>query len=369
MSKKNVHDKLFKQVFSIASETKAFLQNFAAPDLLACLDLDSLLLENTSFINEKLSEYFSDIVWSCRVRGGEEIRISLLLEHKSYTDPLVHFQLLRYLNEAYEYQITKAKDAEEDKLLSLIVPIVIYHGKEKWKHRKIADLFTLPAESLTKYIPDFHYDVVDVRSMTNRVLDKIEQSGFLRTSFYLFRYKDNSKYFLENRARMFIFDNTITERERQIIFETVMNYITIAFKLTNNQVMTVRNDFLEELIRDKAYLPGSAADRWVKEGKEEGIKEGIKEGRTSTRKADAVKNTIGILKRLPTFSADDIIGLCTGITKQEIEKLRAILSENLPAKAEKIIMKSFFADLKLTQEDKAELVKRIWDYYTPNKAK
>ena len=82
MSKKNVHDKLFKQVFSMAAETESFIKHFLSDEINEVLDTKTLELENTSFINEQLRDYFSDIVWSCRTKDNQEIKISLLLEHK-----------------------------------------------------------------------------------------------------------------------------------------------------------------------------------------------------------------------------------------------------------------------------------------------
>lgn len=63
--------------------------------------------------------------------------------------------------------------------------------------------------------------------------------------------------------------------------------------------MNVTNDFLEELIRDKAYLPGSAAERRVNEGREEGMQKGAE----ITIKTEAVKYTIGLLKKFPTAAS------------------------------------------------------------------
>ena len=366
MQGKNIHDKLFKQVFSIASETKAFIRTFISREVRRHLDLDSLTLENTSFINEKLSEYFSDIVWSCGSAGGGEVKISLLLEHKSYTDPLVHFQLLRYLTESYEYQITKAKEEATPSNLSLIIPIVIYHGKKAWKMRKISDLFeNLPGEELQKYIPDFAYEVTDIRGMTDEYIDKIEQAGFLRASFYLFRYRGDTAYFLENGAKFFIFDNRLTEREREVILITVIHYISTAFQLSKNQVMTTTNSILQELIKGSDYLPGSAAEQWVEEGRAEGLEQGLEQGKEISARLEAVKSAIGILKKLPALSSRDIAELCSGIKEKEAEKLRRILSEKPLTKAQKTIMKVFFAEMKLTEKDKESILQKIRDYYQP----
>jgi len=149
MPLKTPHDKLFKQTFSLVSQVIVFLQEFISTDIVDRLDLSSLRQENVSFITDNLQEYFSDIIYSCHLNSGKQVRIVFLLEHKSYSDANLTLQLLRYLTEAYDSQLNKQK---QDKI-DVHIPIVIYHGNEKWKKRKLIDLFNLHDESFKSYVP------------------------------------------------------------------------------------------------------------------------------------------------------------------------------------------------------------------------
>ena len=90
----NPHDAFFKQVFSVKANARDFLNSTLASDLKRELDLSRLQQENNSFVTEDLKEHFSDLIYTCPIRGGL-MRIALLLEHKSYPEPFIHLQLMR----------------------------------------------------------------------------------------------------------------------------------------------------------------------------------------------------------------------------------------------------------------------------------
>ncbi len=63
-----------------------------------------------------------------QLRNGEEAYIYVLFEHKSYPEPLIAFQLLRYLVRIWE------RDLRQPGLVQLtpISPLVVYHGRAAW---------------------------------------------------------------------------------------------------------------------------------------------------------------------------------------------------------------------------------------------
>ena len=346
MSKQNIHDKLFKQVFSIAAETKTFIQSFLSAEINEVLDTDTLVLENTSFINEQLQEYFSDIVWSCRTKNDREVKISLLLEHKSYADPKVPLQLLRYLTEAYDYQLNSfSKDKKGGSArLSLCIPVIVYHGKSRWKQRRLRDLFTLPDARFEKYLPEFTTDVIDLRSTTDQFIDQIERRGLLRVSFFLLRHFSDERYILENREKIIKFDAKLSEQERDVIFTTLMNYVDAAFKLSKKEYMNLGKAVMREMIEEKAYVPGSMVDQWVTEGMEKGIKKGRFLTELQT-----------VIKLFPLLADDLILKISTTLSAADLKQMRQILSKQDSAEAVQRIAKRHLAKFDLTQEEQAQL--------------
>nr|ARK11149.1 hypothetical protein A6C57_12900 [Fibrella sp. ES10-3-2-2] len=80
--------------------------------------------------------------------GDKQVCIALLLKHKSCKEPHIHFQLNRYLLNAWDDQLTQKKP------LLPVIPIVIYH-RRRWKKRDVSLYFDqLPAAALS-YVPSF----------------------------------------------------------------------------------------------------------------------------------------------------------------------------------------------------------------------
>ena len=100
------HDAYFKAVFKMRALALQFIQ-FALPSaVLERLNLDSLELAPESFIDPKLQESLSDLVYVCQYKTGATLRICLLFEHKGYRPGReFHFQVLQYILRAGEEDI------------------------------------------------------------------------------------------------------------------------------------------------------------------------------------------------------------------------------------------------------------------------
>lgn len=123
------HDAYFKAVFSFKEVAQQFIQYALPSQILNELNLDSLETASDSFVDEKLKESLSDLVYTCRRKTIGEVRICVLFEHKSSKPGReLYPQLNRYLVCIQEEDI---KQNRSD--FTLTIPILFYHGKEKWK--------------------------------------------------------------------------------------------------------------------------------------------------------------------------------------------------------------------------------------------
>lgn len=94
----------------------------------------------------------ADIVYGCQRAGGVgEVRISLLIEHKSYIDKYTPVQIGSYIFSGLLKQIA---DGEKP---SLIIPILLYHGKARWEYKTLASLFDELEPELSVFVPDYEY--------------------------------------------------------------------------------------------------------------------------------------------------------------------------------------------------------------------
>jgi len=95
-----------------------------------------------------------------KLKDGNSCFLSLLLEHKSYKDELAPLQILTYLGNAYQQQI---KNKEP---LTLILPVIYYHGKESWEPKGVDFLFNKYPKNLLKYLPKFNMELIDLASLS-----------------------------------------------------------------------------------------------------------------------------------------------------------------------------------------------------------
>ena len=54
-------------------------------------------LSKDSFVDKELNEQFSDLLYKVSLRDGPSINVYVMLEHKSFPEPLIAFYLLRYM--------------------------------------------------------------------------------------------------------------------------------------------------------------------------------------------------------------------------------------------------------------------------------
>jgi len=160
----NPHDKFFKDTFSDKEAATDFFKQTIPPDLITKIDFATLDFDSNSYIDEELKEYFSDIVYNCTYSSSIPVKIVLLFEHKSYVPEYLHLQLLKYLLKIWETGI------KQDKKLIPVIPLIYYHGKERWEIKPFCNYFTEIDEKLKHFIPELNYLLTDLSSFTDEEL-------------------------------------------------------------------------------------------------------------------------------------------------------------------------------------------------------
>ena len=119
----NPHDHFFKQVLSRPEAARDMVLNYLPAEVVAVLDPASLTLRKDSFVDGALKEHFSDLLYQVDLKDGQGAYVYILLEHKSHAEPLVAFQLLRYLVRIWEQSLREGSGGR----LAPIIPMVVYH--------------------------------------------------------------------------------------------------------------------------------------------------------------------------------------------------------------------------------------------------
>jgi len=338
------HDLLFKRTFSEKEAVKAYLRKFVSKDLLKGLDLRTLKLENNSFVSPHLEERISDVVYSCKWKGKEEVVLTFLWEHKSYVPDFPHLQLMRYLLDGYDNQVANLEKGQPKKL-NVIIPIILYHGIPEWNYRPFSDFFNIPKDFTLPFIPTFDYHLTDLKNYSREEILAIK-FGFLVSTLLLFKHKSNQEYVLQNPQEVFIFVNEKMDIDLKDDFLTaIIEYILQAFKI-KKEVMKAAIEKLPE-VEDNFV---STWDMLKAEGRVEGRVEGEQVVALKVRINWILKTLI----KFPKFS-DEMIA---DFTEAEIELVQFLKKKvwNKPvASANKALLTLFKGYPELLKNDKEDL--------------
>ena len=137
------HDHLFRSVFGEDKEAEAasLLQAYLPPAVRRELRWSSLKWQSASFIDDRLRDSESDLLYAIRRKAdGAAAWLYVLLEHQSTPDPWLRLRLLKYSIRIWERD--RRRHPTEDRLRP-IVPLVLYQGGRVWREaREFAELFS-----------------------------------------------------------------------------------------------------------------------------------------------------------------------------------------------------------------------------------
>lgn len=130
MAKKLIkkHDELSKKFLSDPDSARLFLELHLDSKIMAKCDITSLVVESSSYIDDDLREFFSDIVYKLQLKDKSScVYVYVLVEHQSRAERLMPLRILRYQLEIIQNHIIKYKIKDD---LPLVAPLVFYNGSK-----------------------------------------------------------------------------------------------------------------------------------------------------------------------------------------------------------------------------------------------
>jgi hypothetical protein len=213
------HDALFKAVFSEPANAAAEIAAALPRELVEALDLGSLEAVPGSFVDERLRQSHTDLLFRVRlredaVRGGTgnepapggpsgaapaeteaadiegaavdpargngrdtesaappEALVYVVLAHQSTQPPLMAFRLLRYVVRVWERWLDDHPGAPR---LPVVAPLVLHHGPRRWAApRALSDLYDLPRGILAgtrAILPELRFALDDLAATDEQAL-------------------------------------------------------------------------------------------------------------------------------------------------------------------------------------------------------
>ncbi len=177
-----IHDKFIRAILSDKDIAADYFRACLPEHLSTILDFSTLTQLPDTYVSKELRKTLSDIVYACRIKGSRrKVKISLLLEHKSKPDLFTPVQLGGYLFSGFQRQIA------QERKVSPIIPVLLYHGREKWEYHTLASHFEELDSWLRPFLPDYDYVYHNLGDIPDHQIQNLENK-FLQASFLALKY-------------------------------------------------------------------------------------------------------------------------------------------------------------------------------------
>jgi predicted transposase/invertase (TIGR01784 family) len=303
------HDKVVKVYLSEKETAKSLFEEYLPAKITKNLDFNTLKISKDTFVDKKMSDYFSDILYQINLLNIP-IFIYFLIEHKSREERLTSFQVLKYMVGIWKLYL---KQNEEAKTLPVIIPIIIYHGPQKWKiDTNFISLFNAP-DYLKEYIPDFNYNLQDISSIPDK---EIKGAVLLRILFKTLKYIFTPELRYKLREILELFLELKDKKKGTEYLEVLLRYLTRSARdLTEKELKETVTLVFEERGGD---IMATIAEKWI----EEGVKIGVEKGEQKGEKKGIKKEKLETARRMinDDFPIETIIKY-TELTEEEIKGL------------------------------------------------
>ncbi len=263
------HDHLFIKVFSAADNAASFLSILLPDTIQKIFDFNTTTIHHTTRISNQLEKRTSDVVLSMKTVDHSEEMV-FLLEHKSYYDQETDIQIQRYILRINE------QDYAENKLIRPVIPIVFYHGAEKWKRSRPVPVFSTGIAEIDSLCSRHAYLLFDTRnwSLADPRNKKVAHKVYLLSAMHLMKYV--SRKGLSMVSSMIDCWKTIghvpSEDEKTVLFEYIITTSDIKFE----QIHELLQQYQEAA---GALIMVTLAERLRHEGELKGIEKGKAEGK------------------------------------------------------------------------------------------
>ena len=283
-----LHDTFFRLILSYEDLCQAFLQMALSKQEMKLFNLKHLKKEQGIFIDQNLKEHRTDIVVSLPLKrprkNGKRLKVYFLVEHKSYYNPPILVQMLKYQTEIYE---------------SAGIPvysIVVYHGKTPWDFSgnfqdiQLQEFTSKERRTLKRKFIDFTCTWIDLQKLKFKRFKKLTNHPAL--SLALFVMKNIRSLNDKLVEKFFVKSKDLVKKYPKLVYGT-LTYIARNDKryakkeklleLENNVLKEeekfMKNDLLLSTFPWQDEEIEAMGQEKLQEGRQEGRQEGLQEGR------------------------------------------------------------------------------------------
>jgi hypothetical protein len=212
----SAHDHFFRESMSRIEIANGLLFAFVKTIILKNIDFSSFEIYKGDWIDEKLQEYRSDILYRAKLLNQNE-HIYFLFEHKSTPDENTPYQIHRYMQQIWDEHKNQNPSGRK---IPVILSIIVYHGENAWNvSNSMKPLFAI-IEGTEGYVPDFRSEIIDLSGLND---DELSYNVQLKALLMALKYSRRPEILkvLPVIIRMF---NSLGERDDDYL-KVVLLYI------------------------------------------------------------------------------------------------------------------------------------------------
>ncbi len=303
----NDHDIFLRALMSIIALVKLQLEYVVPMELRQYMDFSTLKPVPDTHVDDELSYSASDCIFECdflrttlplkyrSIKKMPKLCFYFLIEGKSSAPSVpIDFQI-----EAYR-RMMWLRDKKNKRFPGIVIPIIIYNGKDAWRKKKIYDRFEsfLPQEILP-FLPNPRYLVIDLHDLPDEVIQNAINLGALRGAYLAMKHGHDESYFKDEIKNLLKFAEGLAPKELlDSYIQMLLEYIQRRSKLSETEIKNIvlnSNDkdmrtkikTVFEAIEERATAAGIALGEAKSEDKVKEAQAEAKAAKAELKKAEA----------------------------------------------------------------------------------
>ena len=288
------HDKMFKEMLSDKKSTVDFINSFLHLNLVE----DDIEKYEKEFRTSEFSNVEADKI--------KNKNVFILIEHQSSVDYKMSYRIMRYKYAIIESAIDKKRLKEKSYRIPMVIPVVLYTGKRKWKRLLINDI----EEKVEGYAENWlEYTLIDVNKFSK---EQLLADNLIITKAMLIEKSKNKEELYKN------IEDIINMQKAKKAFDNLQLEKLITYELSETEDKNIMHEFTEKIrnIEGSEEIMTNASriiNREIRKERKAGLEQGIQQG---LRQGIAL-----VAKKLKGKMEIKDISQITGLSEAEIENL------------------------------------------------
>jgi predicted transposase/invertase (TIGR01784 family) len=309
------HDRFFRKLMSNANIARDFFCYTLPQKIRARIDLDNIQLMHDSFIDDKLRQQTSDLLYSLKFDNNRPGYIYILVEHQSAPDEMMPLRILKYMISIMDQHAAQT----DSKVLPIIYPMIFYSGAKPYGYS--TDLFALFGED-SDFVRELWfcpYQLINLSGISDADFERFKLScSMVKLMKYIHHFRDDVAVLLKKVAPNL--------RETMPVCDMDYIYTALTYLLECGNIYdaddfknTIKREFSE--IDEDGFM--TLINPWCNEARQQGMIDGMRKGKLEGKLEGKHEGKLEVARNMlaQAIPAETVASI-TGLPLSEIMKLQ-----------------------------------------------